>query len=150
MKAQHGVSEPKQGKEGIHVVGEDWRGVLESRVSTWARGTLVWGQHPSRVSRVYMWGQSGVGGTEGVGVQGQGYEERNHGGVYHEVSGQTGQGEFPHKRAACMGSQSPCVVTRCPHTRVAERRASEPEQREEGVSKGQCWQRGWEIGYRGN
>lgn len=47
MKAQHWVSELRQGKEGIHVVEEDWHGVLEPeqsrKVPPWAGGTLVWG-----------------------------------------------------------------------------------------------------------
>lgn len=95
-----------------------------------------------------MWGQP----KRGVGVQGRGHEERIHeweGGVCHEGSVQTGHVEAPHKKAACMETQSPCMVTRCPHAGVAQRRTSEAEQDEEGVSKGQGWQQRWEIDYRG-
>lgn len=35
--------------------------------------------------------------------------------VCHEGSVQTGHLEAPHKKAACMETQSPCMVTRCPH-----------------------------------
>lgn len=47
VKAQHWVSEPKQGKEGIHIAGEDWHGVFEPeqsrKVSTLVGGTVAWG-----------------------------------------------------------------------------------------------------------